>query len=51
MVSLKLLLTCDMCLNKVKDKTNNDTIVLSDLALVILMGVFYQFLPVVRRFL
>ncbi len=51
MVSLKLLSTVDMCLSQAKGKTNNDTAVLGGLALVIVMGAFYQFPPVVRRFL
>ncbi len=50
-ISLKLLSTVDMRLNQAKSKTNNDTIVLGGLALVIIMGDFYQFPPVVRRFL
>ncbi len=49
MVSLKLLSTIDMYLSQAKGKTNNDTAVLGGLALVIVMGDFYQFPPVVRR--
>ena len=49
MVSLKLLSTVDICLSQTKCKTNNDTAVLGDLALIIVMGDFYQFPPVVGR--
>ncbi len=49
MVSLKLLSTVDIHLSQVKSKTNNDTTVLGGLALVIVMGDFYQFLSMVRR--
>ena len=48
-VSLKLLLTINICLSQEKGKTNNDTTVLSGLALIIVMGDFYQFSPVVRK--
>ncbi len=48
-VSLKLLLTVDMRLSQAKGKTNNDTVVLGSLALVIVIGDFYQFPPVVGR--
>ncbi len=37
MVFLKLLSTFNICLNKAKGKTNNDTSVLVDLALIIIM--------------
>ena len=40
-----------MRLSQAKDKTNNDTVVLGGLTLVIVMGDFYQFSPVVERFL
>ncbi len=49
MVFLKLLSIVDMRLSQPKGKTNNDTAVLGDLALVIVMGDFYQFPPVVGR--
>ena len=49
MVFLKLLLIIDMHLNQGKGKTNNDTVILGSLALVIVIGDFYQFLPVVKR--
>lgn len=49
MVSLKLLSTVDMRLSQPKGKTNNDTAVLGGLTLVIVMGDFYQFPPVVGR--
>lgn len=42
MVFLELLLIVDMCLSQVKDKTNNTTIILSGLALVIVMEDFYH---------
>ncbi len=38
-----------MRLSQAKDKTNNDTAVLGGFALVIVMGNFYQFSPVVGR--
>ncbi len=49
MISLKLLSTVDIRLSQVKGKTNNNTAVLGGLALVIVMGDFYQFPVVVRR--
>ncbi len=49
MVSLRLLEMIDMRLSQAKSKTNNDTAVLGGLALVIVMGDFYQFLPVTGR--
>ncbi len=49
MVFLKLLLTVDMHLSQAKGKTNNNIAVLSGLALVIVMGDFYQFPLVVGR--
>ncbi len=49
MVSLKLLLTVDICLGQAKGKTNNDTAVLGGLALIIVMGDFYQFPLVIGR--
>ncbi len=49
MVSLKLLSTIDRRLSQVKGKTNNDTVVLGGLTLVIVMGDFYQFPLVVGR--
>ncbi len=48
-VSLKLLSIVDIRLSQAKDKTNNETTVLDSLALVIVMGDFYQFAPVVGR--
>ena len=48
-VSLKLLATVDMYLNQAKGKTNNNTVVLSNLALVIVMRNFYKFLLVIGR--
>lgn len=49
MVSLKLLSTVDMRLSQAKGKTHNDTAVLGGFALIIVMGDFYQFLPLVGR--
>ncbi len=49
MVSLRLLSIVDMRLSQAKGKTNNDITVLSALALVIVMGDFYQFPLVVGR--
>ncbi len=49
MVSLWLLEMIDMCLSQANDKTNNDTAVLDRLALVIVIGDFYQFPSVTRR--
>ena len=49
MVSLKLLGMIDMCLSQAKSKTNNDIAVLDGLALIIVMGNFYQFPPVTGR--
>ena len=43
MVSLRLLGTVDMRLSQAKNKTNNDSIVLGGLTLIIIMGDFYQF--------
>ncbi len=51
MVSLMLLLTVDISLSQAKSKTNNDSAVLCDLALVIVMRDFYQLSPMVGRFL
>lgn len=48
-ISLRLLVTIDMHLNQTKSKTNNDIAVLDDLSLIIVMGDFYQFLPVNTR--
>lgn len=48
-VSLKLLLIVDICLSQAKGKTNNHTAILVDLALVIIMGDFYLFFPVVGK--
>ena len=50
-VFLKLLLIIDICLNQVKDKTNNDMAILGGLALVIIIEDFYQFFLIVGRFL
>ena len=49
MVSLKLLATVNTHLSQVKRKPDNDTFVLGGLAIVILIGDFYQFPPVVGR--
>lgn len=49
MVSLKLLSTVDTQLSQAKGKTDNDTAILGGLALVMMMGDFYQFPPVVGR--
>ena len=49
MVSLKLLSTVDMHLNLAKGKTNNGIAVLGGLAMIIVMGDFYQFFPVIGR--
>ena len=49
MVSLKLLATVDAQLSLAKKKSDTDMAVLGGLAIVILMGDFYQFLPVVGR--
>ncbi len=49
MVFLSLQSTVDMRLSQAKGKTNNNTAVFGDLALVIVMGDFYQFLLVVGR--
>lgn len=49
MVSLKLLLTVDAQLSQAKSKTDNYIAVLGGLALVIMIGDFYQFPPIVGR--
>lgn len=49
MVSSKLLLTVNTFLSQVNGKTNNDTTVLDDLALIIIIGDFYQFFPMFKR--
>lgn len=49
MISLKLLSIVYIRLSQAKDKTNIDIIVLGSLALVIIIGNFHQFPPVVRR--
>lgn len=49
MVSLKLLSMVDSQLSQTKRKKNNDIIVLGSLALIIIMGGFYQFLSVVGK--
>ena len=41
----------DIRLNQAKGKTNNDTAILGGLALVIVMGDFYQFPPILGRLL
>lgn len=51
MIFLKLLLIINIYLSQAKSKTNNDTAILDGLALIIVMGDFYQFPPMVRRFL
>lgn len=51
MVSLKLLSKIDSQLSQAKGKADSDTTVLGGLALVIVIGDFYEFLPVVGRFL
>lgn len=38
-----------MCLGQAKSKTKNDITVLGGLALIIIMGDFYQFAPVIER--
>lgn len=48
-VFLKLQSTVEIRLSQAKGKTNNDTAVLGGLLLVIVMGDFYQFPPVVER--
>lgn len=40
-----------MQLNQAKSKTNNNISVLDDLAFVIIMGNFYQFPSIIKRFL
>lgn len=50
-VSLKLLLTINMCLSQIKSKIDNDTAILNNLALIIVMGDFYQFYPLIERLL
>lgn len=49
MVFLKLLLTIDIHLIETKGKTNNNIPILGGLALIIIMGDFYQFFLIVRR--
>ena len=49
MVFLKLLSTVNIRLSQAKGKTNNNIAILGGLALVIIMGDFYQFPPVVGR--
>ncbi len=49
MVTLRLLGMIVMRLSQAKGKTNNDTAVLGELALVIVMGYFYQLPPVTGR--
>lgn len=51
MISLKLLLKVDVQLTEAKSKTNNNNVVLGGLALIIMIGDFYQFLLRVGRFL
>lgn len=51
MVSLKLLSIVDICLNQAKSETNNDTLILGSLVLIIIIRDFYQFLLVIRRYL
>lgn len=51
MVLLKLLATVDAVLSEAKEKPDNNTAVSGGLAIVILMGDFYQFPPVVGRLL
>ena len=51
MVFLRLLGMIDIRFSQAKDKTNNNITVLGSLALIIIMGDFYQFLPVIGRFL
>ena len=51
MVFLKLLSTIDMRLSQVEGNANNDIIVLDSLVLVIFMEDFYQFPPIIGRFL
>lgn len=49
MVSLKLLAIVNTQLNEVKKKPDNNNSILGGLAIVILMGNFDQFPPIVRR--
>lgn len=51
MVSLKLLLMVDMHLSQAQGKTNNDTTILGNLTLIIVMGDFYQFSLMVSKLL
>lgn len=48
-VSLKLLLTVNTFLSQVNDKTNSDTTILDNLALIIIIGDFYQFFLMFKR--
>lgn len=48
-VSLKLLLTVDMCLNQAKNKTNNNTAVLGSLTFIIVKENFYKFPSIVGK--
>lgn len=50
-MSLKLLFTVDSQLRQAKGKKDNNTAVIGGLALVIMMGDFYQFSPMVGKFL
>lgn len=49
MVSLKLLLIVNSCLNQAKGKTNNYITILGGLALIIVIRDFSQFFPVIGR--
>ena len=51
MILLKLLSTVDSQLSQVKEKKDNNTAVLGGLALVIIIEDFYQFPPIVGKFL
>lgn len=49
MVFLKLILIVDMRLSQAKHKTNNDTIVLNSMALIIVIEDLYKFFPIVGK--
>lgn len=50
-ISLKLLSMVDICLSQIKNKINNNTIVLNSLVLVIVKRDFYQFSLVISKLL
>ena len=49
MIFLRLLRMINLHFSQAKGKTNNNTAVLDSLALIIVMGDFYQFLPITGR--